>query len=217
VLAVTLLGGTLARASLAGPLVVELLAMHTQVADLDLGAASPSQGDQVIFADDLSSRGERPGTNGGVCTAVASTPMTTTPPVRGNLSLPHGQVAAQGVGTFHHGDEGPTPEIAVTGGTGTFRAAHGELRLQPIDNLRSRITPDRRALRRAPAGDQLARGKMVAATPAPRTAPTTTWAGVWSPSSTRDQPIAPTSGQTASSDGPKTNPSTVAAPAATAV
>jgi hypothetical protein len=140
VLAVTVLGGTLARASSAGTLVVELLAVHTQFADLDLGAAGPSQGDQVIFADDLSSRGERVGTNGGVCTAVAGTPTATTLQCVVTLSLPQGQVAAQGLVTFHHGDEGPASVIAVTGGTGAFRAAHGELRLQTIDNLRTRIT-----------------------------------------------------------------------------
>ena len=140
ILTVTLLGGTLARASSGGPQIIELLAVHSQFADIDLGAAGPSQGDQVIFADELSSRGERVGTNGGVCTAVAGSPTTTTLQCVVTLSLPNGQVAAQGLVSFRHDEEGPTSVIAVTGGTGAFRTAHGELRLQTVDNLRTRIT-----------------------------------------------------------------------------
>ena len=56
--------------------------------------------------------------------------------------LPKGQIAAQGLVTFLAATEEPST-VAITGGTGRYRTAHGELTLREItdtvDSLRFRI------------------------------------------------------------------------------
>ena len=82
----------------------------------------PSLGDYVIFHDLLSSRGKQVGDEGGTCPIVDATEGLIH--CTGTMRLPGGQIAFQGLTTA-----APTKELAVTGGTGRYQGAGGEVTL----------------------------------------------------------------------------------------
>jgi hypothetical protein len=100
---------------------------NTHETDFDLGASGPSVGDRFIVFGDVG----RNGMGGYECTTVRFTPgptPTAEPKALvdqcvATLSLPRGQITAQGLVDR----TGPVPvTIAITGGTGAYRTAHGE-------------------------------------------------------------------------------------------
>jgi hypothetical protein len=115
-------------------LVIDLTTRTAQEADLDLGATGPSIGDRFVFSDDVFRGGQKVGITGGECTAVRSNPnpvpsgqepTSVTVNCVATIQLPEGQVALQGLVTFSEA-AGPSFTIAVTGGTGAYRTAHGQ-------------------------------------------------------------------------------------------
>jgi hypothetical protein len=103
-----------------------------QDADLDLGASGPSIGDRFIFSGNLVRNGKRLGVGAGDCAVVlfrpgpdpAGEPEALTDQCVATVSLPKGQITAQGLVDR----TGPVPiRLAITGGTGAYRTAHGEL------------------------------------------------------------------------------------------
>ena len=95
--------------------------------DLDLGAPGPSTGDTQVFADDLRRDGRTVGTSTGSCTVAALSESRLVVACTATLTLPRGQITTQGVA-----DEdpaaGPTGFTwAVTGGTGRYAGAGGEV------------------------------------------------------------------------------------------
>jgi hypothetical protein len=130
-------------------LVIDLTTRVTEEADLDLGATGPSIGDRFVFSDDVFRGGHKVGITGGECIAVRSEPSPLPPgqePTSVTLScaatvrLPDGQVTLQGLVTFSE-DSGPSFVIAITGGTGAYRTAHGEATIteteeEAVDQLR---------------------------------------------------------------------------------
>ena len=103
-----------------------------QDADLDLGASGPSIGDRFIFSGNLVRNGKRVGVGAGDCVLVLfrpgpdpqGEPEAATDQCVATLSLPKGQITAQGLVDR----TGPVPiTLAITGGTGAYRTAHGEL------------------------------------------------------------------------------------------
>ena len=111
---------------------IDLTTRSAQVADLDLGPTGNGIGDRFVFSDDVFRNGRRVGVLAGECiaqreepnprpegqqpTSVAFNCVTT-------LQLPEGQITSQGLVTF-----GATNRftIAITGGTGAYRAVRGE-------------------------------------------------------------------------------------------
>jgi hypothetical protein len=95
--------------------------------DLDLGAPGPSPGDTQVFLDDVQRDGRTIGTSGGSCTLTALSESRLAGACTATLVLPRGQITAQGA--F---DEDPAagPDgftWAVTGGTGRYAGAGGEI------------------------------------------------------------------------------------------
>jgi hypothetical protein len=82
---------------------------------------APSRGDQLVFEDHLFRRGEQVGEGGGTCTITEATEGAFLA-CQATYDLPGGQLTAQGRTT-------PAPEktLAVTGGTGKYVGASGEL------------------------------------------------------------------------------------------
>jgi hypothetical protein len=116
-------------------LVIDLTSRTAQEADLDLGATGPSIGDRFVFSDDLFRGGQKVGISGVECIAVRSQPSPVPPGQEptsltiscvGTLRLPEGQVTVQGLVTFSE-ESGPSFDLAITGGTGAYRTAHGQL------------------------------------------------------------------------------------------
>ena len=103
-----------------------------QEAQLDLGAPGPSIGDRFIFSGNLVRNGKRVGVGAGDCVTVLfrpgldpqGEPEALTDQCVATLSLPKGQITAQGLVDR----TGPVPiRLAITGGTGAYRTARGEL------------------------------------------------------------------------------------------
>ena len=105
---------------------------NPQETDLDLGDPGPSVGDRFRVFGDLVRNGKRVGVAGYECVTLvfrpgpdpAGPPEAATDQCTGTLSLPKGQITVQGLVDR----TGPVPvTIAITGGTGAYRTAHGEL------------------------------------------------------------------------------------------
>ena len=90
---------------------------------VDLGAAWFSVGDLLVFQDTLlDQKGATVGTQGGACTITAVLPNGFQTHCVGTASLPDGQISFQGLTS-----NAPVKPLAVTGGTGTYQAATGDL------------------------------------------------------------------------------------------
>jgi hypothetical protein len=117
-----------------------------QEAQLDLGASGPSIGDRFIFSGNLVRNGKRVGVGAGDCVLVLFTPgpdpegepEAATDQCVATLSLPKGQITVQGL----IDRTGPVPiRLAITGGTGAYRTAHGELETSgPNEQGNERLT-----------------------------------------------------------------------------
>jgi hypothetical protein len=122
--------------------VIRLTAKTVQEAAIDLGEEGDSIGDQFVFSEDLYRGGKKVGIDGVVCTIVRLEPMiSATSQCVATAELPKGQITAQGLLT----DTGDTGEpeavvLAITGGTGKYKEAQGEVRSVQLSATESRIT-----------------------------------------------------------------------------
>lgn len=133
-----MIAGTTLTVASAGGNEVELRfrAKTTEQTFLDLGEKGNSLGDQFIFHDVLRQRGQRVGHDGGVCTTTS---------VELNQAqclvtawLPEGQITIQGLIT----ETGEPPQrfvFAVTGGTGQYQGASGEVHVIQKSETLARI------------------------------------------------------------------------------
>jgi hypothetical protein len=111
---------------------LNLTRRHGQEADVDSPPSGPSVGDRFVLSGDVLRNDKRVGVGGLECVTVlftpgpdpAGEPEALTDQCYGTVSLPQGQITAQGLVDR----TGPVPiTIAVTGGTDKYRTAHGEL------------------------------------------------------------------------------------------
>lgn len=102
---------------------------------VDLGAPEYSVADQYVFTNDLLRGGTKVGEDGGVCTVsrIADDGASTLY-CSGANSLPGGQITTAGLVTY-----GPDEEFkkepyffSITGGTGKYRAARGEVKITEL-------------------------------------------------------------------------------------
>jgi Dirigent-like protein len=93
-------------------------------------------GDEIVFHDQLFAGGKRVGDDLGSCVIVSITAQELAANCSLVIRLPEGNLTGQFVAI-----QGPAPrEIAVTGGTGAYRAAGGEGTLVEFGNGRGRMT-----------------------------------------------------------------------------
>jgi hypothetical protein len=100
---------------------------------VDLGDAGDSRGDQYVFTSDLSREDKKVGIDGGVCTVVRTTDGASTLHCDGINSLPGGQITTAGLVSYGPGDEAFKKDpyfFAITGGTGKYRTARGEVKIE---------------------------------------------------------------------------------------
>jgi hypothetical protein len=90
---------------------------------VDNGESGFGEGDQIVFSNDLKQDGNKVGEDGGTCTVtrVAASGATTLHCL-GTNSLPGGQISVQGFAA-----PGEPFELAVTGGTGRYSKARGQV------------------------------------------------------------------------------------------
>jgi allene oxide cyclase-like protein len=94
--------------------------------DVPIGGADDI-GDQVIFTANFVVDGKQIGFDGGFCTLVRKPAWFQC--VATNV-FENGQITAQGLNDFSFEEgKGPPEHYAITGGTGAYRTAHGEVEL----------------------------------------------------------------------------------------
>jgi hypothetical protein len=120
-------------------LVIRVTERAAQDAFLDLGEPEDSLGDQIVFSNDLFRGGVKVGTDGGVGTLVRLEPrVAATIQFVATARLPRGQITVQGLVRFTDGPS--TFQVAITGGTGRFREAHGVLTVEEVSDTESLLT-----------------------------------------------------------------------------
>jgi hypothetical protein len=101
---------------------------NIQEADIDLGEPDFSAGDQFVFRGELYDRDDdRVGISGGVCTFLAEEAAGVDAQCVATFRLDDGQITVQGLITFTEEDR--PFQAAITGGTGDYRNAHGQVRI----------------------------------------------------------------------------------------
>jgi hypothetical protein len=118
---------------------LRLVADQTQVEFVDVGAAGPSLGDELVFSETLSRRGREVGTSGVVCTITHVTPPYDVLMLQcvATLSLRSGQITIQGLIEVQGEDDLGPFTLAITGGTGAYRGAGGDLVVRGVTDTRS--------------------------------------------------------------------------------
>jgi hypothetical protein len=118
-----------------GSEVVQLVAKQTQSEPVDLGKKGLSLGDELVIAEDLYRNGKKVGDHSVVCTYVHLNPSALQ--CVGTFALPEGQIAGQ---ALLHLPAASSVDVAVTGGTGAYRAARGYVRTVPAGQTERKLT-----------------------------------------------------------------------------
>lgn len=98
----------------------------TEVSQIDLGAPGPSLGDEIVFSGQLLQGGKQVGHQDAVCTTVSL--QRHEAQCNATYLFGGGQITAQAV--FILGSATPY-EVAITGGTGNYQGAKGEINVRP--------------------------------------------------------------------------------------
>jgi hypothetical protein len=108
--------------------VIRLIAKGVQETNVDLGKKGFSQGDQELVALNLFRDGKKIGEAGNLCQFVRVTKASATDLCQVDMSLPAGQITTGGLVT--NTPPGPgTFFLAITGGTGAYQTAHGQVKI----------------------------------------------------------------------------------------
>ncbi|WP_448638227.1 allene oxide cyclase barrel-like domain-containing protein [Geodermatophilus sp. URMC 63] len=114
-------------ATAASTLRLTTVAVPDRNTDLDLGDPGPSPGDAQVFLDDVRRDGTTIGTNAGSCTITSLSESRSSVACTATLTLPEGQIAFQGAADEDPGAGPAGFTWAVTGGTGRYAGAEGEV------------------------------------------------------------------------------------------
>jgi hypothetical protein len=105
----------------------------------DVRPAGISVGDSFTFSEDVTRSGKRVGFAGGVCTETAVSARSTSQLCTITAVLSRGQLVVSGIATYPTAGTVPPAHYAITGGTGAFRTARGQLTVTPIKEGSDRI------------------------------------------------------------------------------
>jgi hypothetical protein len=125
---------------------IQLTATSFANQDVDVGPSGLSLGDYFVATENLFRQGKKVGTDHAVCTLTRLEPPTGTPKRFAaqclvTLLLPEGQITLQGVRTGSlSAQQPPRFTLAITGGTGAYKTAHGQVRIVDINATDSRLT-----------------------------------------------------------------------------
>ena len=122
---------------------LQLTTRTLQEANVDAPPDGDSVGDRFVFSDTVFREGKEVGTDGGECVLVQfkpgsdhEAPEAVIGQCFATVSLPEGQITAQGLIDF--ASDGPAT-LAVTGGTGEFHNARGEVEVKDESATESRL------------------------------------------------------------------------------
>ena len=116
-----------------------------RIAFLPVVTGKFSLGDRVVFSDDLftAKGGKSLGIDGGVCTVVRITDAANGSGVLAceiTFDLPDGQIATQELHTLTNGNLTGTQPGAITGGTGKYRDAKGQVSVEFLSTTEANVT-----------------------------------------------------------------------------
>jgi hypothetical protein len=116
-----------------------------RIAFLPVTAGTFSLGDRTVFSDDLftSKGGKSLGIDGGVCTVVRITDAASASGVLEchiTFLLPKGQITTQELHTLTNGSLTGTQPGAITGGTGKYRNASGQVSVKFLSTTEAYVT-----------------------------------------------------------------------------
>ncbi|MFN2489065.1 MAG: hypothetical protein ABR529_04890 [Actinomycetota bacterium] len=117
-----------------GDRTIRVVSVNTEEEFVDVGAEGFSLGDEFVFASDLSKHGKKVGHTGVVCTFTSL--------ARGEIecvataSFRGGQIAGQGLVA----GEPQSFALPITGGSGKFEGAEGELHVQEVTESKEILT-----------------------------------------------------------------------------
>ncbi|MFD9210965.1 hypothetical protein ACFVZM_32350 [Streptomyces sioyaensis] len=121
--------------------VFQLTAQQTQGAFIDVdGSSGPSQGDEFVISGNLLRSSVTIGTYSEVCTLTRTAPADEFDlQCAVDLALPLGQLTVEGRFTVTSAGPGNI-DLAITGGTGRFRTAHGTVHGDRVSDTETLIT-----------------------------------------------------------------------------
>jgi hypothetical protein len=107
---------------------LRLTTSNPQNTDLDLGEPGPSAGDAQVFLDEVHRSGRLVGSSAGVCTLTAMSETRIVVSCATTLTFTDGSTLTTHGVSDENPQVGPTSfRWAVTGGTGRYRGAAGEV------------------------------------------------------------------------------------------
>ena len=120
---------------------VQLVARQTGSTQLVLAESGHGPvGNQFLGTDDLYRNGRKVGDDASVCQFMADLGQAGGRfHCLATLSLPEGQLTAQGLVTQTEGGDQPFT-VAITGGTGAYRTAHGQVRVTQVSETERHYT-----------------------------------------------------------------------------
>ncbi|MEV5483717.1 MULTISPECIES: allene oxide cyclase barrel-like domain-containing protein [Streptomyces] len=121
--------------------VFQLAAQQTQGTFVDVdGSSGPSQGDEFVITGNLLRSGVTVGTYSQICTLTRTAPADEFDlQCTADLALPLGQLTVTGRFTVTGAGPGNI-DLAITGGTGRYRTAHGTVHGDNVSNTETLIT-----------------------------------------------------------------------------
>ncbi|MFI6868570.1 hypothetical protein [Nocardia sp. NPDC050406] len=115
--------------------ILELAVENTQYQALDLGQPGPSLGDMDVYSGNAIQDGRRVGQGGGSCQVLYVEGDKVTMQCTITMELENGSVTMQSLWA-----RGASPlDMAITGGTGDYRAARGTVRFWDIATPNERV------------------------------------------------------------------------------
>jgi hypothetical protein len=120
---------------------IRLVAKQTQATLLVLAAPGHgSVGNQFLATDDVFRQGRKVGDDASVCQIMADLDQAGARfQCVATVSLPEGQLTAQGLATLTQTGSQPFT-LAITGGTGAYRTAHGQIQITQVSETESHYT-----------------------------------------------------------------------------
>ena len=112
-----------------GVQVIQISSVTAQETFLDAAPTDFSLGDSYVFSEDLFKGTKRIGDAGGQCTTVRIDKDASVAKCSETFRLPDGQIATEGLVTFDPVTGGTQFTWAITGGTGAYRTARGEVNI----------------------------------------------------------------------------------------
>ena len=139
--ALLLSSSTLTSATASGDDSFRVTDVSNQFEAVDVGDKGESLGDQIVVSDDVYKGEDLVGSLDGFCTTTRIEAAAFHQECVVTLTLPRGQLTAQGVIRFD-ADFEDAFDIALTGGTGSYDDAAGEARVEFVSDTETTIEVD---------------------------------------------------------------------------